>query len=280
MNIINKIGQYRQAGRSWYQRQVNTISVITIHHTASRQVDDDATALNNVYRAHVNNGWPGFAYHFFIAKSGNIYQVNAFEDVSWHDTRNYDSIGVCLDGYFHPDINEKPTQEQLKSLKELLDWLCTENPQFPASHANVYGHRERSSTACPGNELFPYVTDYRNKLGNVTWGVVLDPLAECLAQHKTLVEEVTLLKDEVTKLKATEERLKEEKDGIVAEKDTIITGLNDKLKSQQVRIDGFQTEKDKLLSDSSFNCLSSKKHLLNQINLLIEKLAKDLSKNI
>lgn len=171
MNIINKIGQYRQSGRQWYQRAQNTISIITVHHTADRQTDDDVTALNTAYNAHKAQGWPGLAYHFFIPKSGNIYQINNFSDVTWHDTKNYDSIGIALDGYFHAPYNEEPTKEQLQSLKELLDWLCTQNPQFPATQGNVYAHRERAATACPGDLFYPKVKEYREKGGDVNWVV-------------------------------------------------------------------------------------------------------------
>ncbi len=126
--------------------------------------------LKAVQRFHENNGWPGAAYHFLITKDGTIYQLNDFTEVTWHDTRNWDSIGVALEGYFHPPHDEKPTTAQLQSLDWLLDKLCTETPEIPADHDDVLGHRERSSTACPGNNLFPFVTEYRIKKGSVSWG--------------------------------------------------------------------------------------------------------------
>lgn len=169
MKIIKVIGSYRQAGRSWFKRDVGDIKKITVHHTASRATGTDENILQSIMATHVNNGWPGLAYHFIILKNGNIYQINDFTEVTWHDTHNYDSIGVCLHGYFHKDYNETPTAEQLASLKWLLDRLCTEHPEFPADHDDVVGHRERSSTACPGDFLFPKVVEYRTKLGKVNW---------------------------------------------------------------------------------------------------------------
>lgn len=168
--INNKIGQYLQSGRAWYNRDVKGITKITVHHTASPAVDDDGTAMTRAYRTHVNNGWPGLSYHFFIPKSGNIYQINEYKWVTWHDGSNWDSIGVVLDGYFHPDKNEHPTIEQLRSLRWLLDHLCTQHPEFPADQNDVYGHRERMATACPGDNFYPMVTEYRNNNGNITWG--------------------------------------------------------------------------------------------------------------
>jgi len=171
MQIINRIGKYMRPGASWYQRAVGGIKWITIHHTADQITGTDDKVLQTEANFHINNnGWPGLAYTFFITKKGNIYQINNYSDVTWHDSVNWDSIGICLQGYFHPNPNENPTSEQFKALRWLLDQLCTQHPEFPAAQGNVLGHRERSSTACPGNNLIGYVVDYRNKLGKVSWG--------------------------------------------------------------------------------------------------------------
>lgn len=171
MTIENRIHWYLEKGRSWYQRDPSGIKFITVHHDAIPQTGQTADqVLSQVMGIHHDQkGWPGASYHFYIHTDGKVYQLNKFEDVTWHDSNNWDSIGVMLHGYFHPDYNNKPTAAQLKSLKELLDWLCTQNPQFPADHDDVVGHRDRWSTACPGNDLYPYVTDYKSKLGRVDW---------------------------------------------------------------------------------------------------------------
>jgi uncharacterized coiled-coil protein SlyX len=172
MLIHNAIGKYRLEGRSWFERDVADITKITVHHTASKQVlgETHKSILNKHMKAHTNRDWPGLSYHYMIVPDGVIYQINDHKEVTWHDGKNWESLGVCLDGYFHPDFNEKPTPEQLNSLKELLDHLCTEHPEFPADYDDVRGHRETMATACPGDLLFPYVVEYRQKLGNVDWG--------------------------------------------------------------------------------------------------------------
>lgn len=148
MNIIQKVGEYRTG--SWFQRSQKDIKVITVHHSAIPQgtYRDDEALLKAIQRTHEDKGWPGLSYHFVITESGAIYQTNNFTDITWHDTKNSDSIGVLVDGYFHKPNLDVPTEAQLKSLKELLDWLCTQNPQFPADQNDVVGHRERSATAC------------------------------------------------------------------------------------------------------------------------------------
>lgn len=203
MNIINSIHKYKLANRTWNQRNVNTIAKIVVHHTASRQsnTSDDAM-LKAEANHHINvNGWPGLSYHFMILPNGNVHQLNNYSDVTWTDGTNYDCVAICLQGYFHPDINESPTPAQLKTLKELLDNLCTQHPEFPADHNDVYGHRERSQTACPGDNLFPKVKEYRDKLGKVDWGTTPAPTPPSDELEK-LKKENADLKEQVIRMQA------------------------------------------------------------------------------
>lgn len=212
MNIINSIYKYKLANRSWYKREVSGIKKIVVHHTASRQNNNsDDSQLREEANHHINtNGWPGLSYTFMILPNGNIHQLNNFDDVTWTDGTNWDCIAICLKGYFHPDINENPTEAQKKSLKELLDHLCTQHPEFPAVQSDVVGHRERSQTACPGDRLFPLVKEYRDKGGAVSWGGPANPPSN----------------NEVEEL---QKRL--------AEKDTQINNLNDRIAQLQAKID-------------------------------------------
>ena len=173
MKIINNIHKYKKPTASWYQRPVKNITRLTVHHDAipnnGRLTDEEV--LTNIMREHVSRGYPGASYHFWISKKGAIYQLNNYSDITYHDSVNRDSLGICLNGYFHPNYNEKPTTAQLQAMKFLLDELCTKHPEFPADFDDVRGHRERSATACPGQYLYPYVVEYRSKNGQVSWGV-------------------------------------------------------------------------------------------------------------
>jgi N-acetyl-anhydromuramyl-L-alanine amidase AmpD len=170
MKITNKIGRYKI--REWYQRATSDIQIITVHHSAIEQRLDstDDAILKRIQQTHQSRGWPGLSYHFVITPNGNIYQTNAYTDKTWHDGINNDSLGILVHGYMHAPYNDNPTTSQLNSLKWLLDFLCTQQPQIPANQADVYGHRERTPTACPGDIIFPYVLEYRNNFGNVSWG--------------------------------------------------------------------------------------------------------------
>ena len=183
MQIINKIGQYRQ--REFFKRDVAGITQIVVHHSAYRQDNQtDDARMRAMQGWHQNKDWgqnefgAGLMYHFFVSKTGIVYQVNDLDDLTWTDFDNYSSLSVILDGSFE---REKPTVEQLQSLEWLLNELSFNRPQFPASQADVKAHSEvqatinNGGTQCCGHNLLPYVVEYRNT-GKITIPVVNQPL--------------------------------------------------------------------------------------------------------
>lgn len=163
MTIHNRIHQYRQQGRSWYQRKLSTITTLTVHHDAIPH-DNRKTAnsiLDSIKNIHVGKGWPGASYHYFIHTDGSIYQLNNHTDITWHDSVNNNSIGIVVTGYFHTPHNNKPTDKQLASTQWLLDHL-----QKTLGTKKVVGHRDVGSTACPGDLFYPWVKSYKQGAGN------------------------------------------------------------------------------------------------------------------
>ena len=154
-------------------RPVGNITRIIVHHDAVvRPHDYDTVArIRSEAAGHYNALGPGIQYHHSIDNVGEIFWLRDHDKTLWHCGNlawNRTSIAVKLDGYFHQPHNQVPTKEQFEALKQLLDNLCTQHPEFPADQNDVYGHREASPTACPGDNLFPFVVEYRTKNGNVT----------------------------------------------------------------------------------------------------------------
>jgi hypothetical protein len=166
MIIINAVGKYRST--NWGKRPVSAITKLVVHHSAiaqdSRSDDQRMRAIQNV---HQSQSWAGLSYHFVITRNGNIYQTNDFDDLTWTDTENTNSLSVLVDRYFH-DNKDKPTTEQLRALEFLLTKLCNEHPEFPAVRKDVIGHRDVIPTACPGDSLYSHVVKFRNE------GFILD----------------------------------------------------------------------------------------------------------
>lgn len=148
-------------------RPVGNITSIVVHHDAVfRSHDYDTMArLRNEAAVHYQNLGPGLQYHYSISNTGEIMWVRPHEATLWHAGNlavNRTSLAIKLDGYFHPGINQVPTREQLEALQQLLDKLCFQHPEFPATQQNVFGHREISSTDCPGDGMINRVGSYRN----------------------------------------------------------------------------------------------------------------------
>ena len=121
---------------------------IIIHHTASNR---DNTTLKDIENWHKAR-WFGFVsslgyhigYHFVIFSNGEIVQTRRENEVGAHAVPNEGRIGIALTGNFE---EEKPTDEQLKSLNGLIERLKKDYK------IEVKGHREVSKTLCPGKEL-------------------------------------------------------------------------------------------------------------------------------
>lgn len=247
MKITNVVGKYRTG--SWYQRNTQAITTITVHHDAipqdSRSADQVMKSIQNI---HQSKGWPGMSYHFYIHNDGSVYQVNDFSDITWHDSTNDDSIGVCVHGYFHTPHNEEPTEAQLASLKSLLDELSTQHPEFPAGQGDVYGHRERDQTACPGDNLFPYVKEYREKTGNVSWVVneaseiqkLEAKIAELRTQRELYRKEIAELESKLNDVTDDRNRLAQDAARLQVRLNEALERHTEELKTKQDHIDSIQ----------------------------------------
>ena len=137
--------------REGMEKRSKVLEYIVIHHTASTR---DMT-VQEIHQLHLNQGenWKGIGYHFYIDKQGVIWRGRP-EEMSGSHALDYNSvsIGICLSGNFEI---EQPTDNQLKSLSELLQHL-----KQKYGNVQVVGHRDLNATACPGKNLY-------SKLGSV-----------------------------------------------------------------------------------------------------------------
>lgn len=97
--------------------------------------------------------WADIAYHFLIDQTGLIYEGRPIDCIGDSGTE-YDKAGyvlICLLG----DYNlQKPSSRQLKSLVNLIAYLCYKykiNPQ------DIVSHRDVARTSCPGRYLCKFI---------------------------------------------------------------------------------------------------------------------------
>lgn len=137
------------------------IKFITIHHTASKQktklsIEKKLRNLQNFSQSNAKlaNGktkpvWFDIPYHFYIASNGKIGEARQI-DFAGDTNTNYDPTGhalIVLEGNFE---KEKPTANQIESMKNLTLWLAN---KYNVSLSNVKAHNDYTKTACPGKNL-------------------------------------------------------------------------------------------------------------------------------
>ena len=152
---------------------------LTLHHAAgfpASDVDEGKIQVKHIQRLHQEgNGWADIGYHFVLDGVGNIYQGRPYmENISLSEKprlvvgahvadHNSANIGVCLLGCFHPETNASTCNDVLTvsletALVQLFAFLCEHYEMVPT---NIKGHRDFTSTACPGSNLYPRLPEIR-----------------------------------------------------------------------------------------------------------------------
>ncbi len=116
---------------------------IVLHHRAG---SGDA---ESIHKQHVNQGWVGIGYHFYVRRDGGIYRGRPIDVIGAHAVGYNDvSVSVCFEGNFEKD--KEMSSAQIKSGQEIVSYLKGLYP-----NASVVGHKDLGQTACPG-KYFPF----------------------------------------------------------------------------------------------------------------------------
>lgn len=121
---------------------------VIFHHAAV-----NTASVHDIHNDHLNLGWEGIGYNFYIRKNGDIYAGRGWNKVGAHASGyNSTSVGICCEGYYHHDNNgytQEPPRIQIKSLIELI---IEAKKRYTIT--SLGGHNDFNNTDCPGN-LFP-----------------------------------------------------------------------------------------------------------------------------
>lgn len=136
MNIINANLSFRN-GLTFG----NNPKMVILHHAEAK-----ICSIEDVHRWHLENGWSGCGYHYFVRKNGIIYIGRSEKAVGAHCLGyNSVSIGICAEGNFEC---EDMGQEQYSSILGLTRCMLSKY-----GISKVYGHKELYSTDCPGKNF-------------------------------------------------------------------------------------------------------------------------------
>lgn len=99
-------------------------------------------------------GWNDIAYNFLTCKHGYIFEGRGIEHKSAATgAANSHTLAVCFlgdDSVARDDVTPKGRE----ALVEITRWIMQRRPAAKGRK----GHRDYMATACPGNELYQYVT--------------------------------------------------------------------------------------------------------------------------
>ncbi len=138
MKIIEK--EYSWKGSLSVRRA--TKRIILHHAESSRCTADD------IHQWHIDRGWFGIGYHFFVRKDGSVYRGRPENTVGAHASgANSDSIGICAEGKY---MTETMPDVQKQSIIELCSYLMNKY-----GISTIRKHKEVTSTDCPGNN-YPF----------------------------------------------------------------------------------------------------------------------------
>lgn len=115
-------------------------------------------------------GWNDVGYHYMIDWKGRIFQGRPVDRLGAHtEGNNTGSIGVVLLGDFS---RQRPTLQQVASLKTLLRWLIAVHGISPKS---IQGHHQYKYTLCPG-KFFDDPSDPRSPLRTMQAQLIIEGL--------------------------------------------------------------------------------------------------------
>lgn len=152
---------------------------LTFHHAAGFNAENYQEGLAQVKAIqdfHQNGrGWSDIGYHFVLDRSGNIFQGRPFMDerIDFTDRpvfaqgahvggANTGNIGICLLGCYHPPeggfCEQSITPAAMDSLITLMAYL---SETYDVSPTRIAGHRDFSSTSCPGDNNYALLDQIR-----------------------------------------------------------------------------------------------------------------------
>lgn len=139
-------------------------STIVVHHMDTPNTTDfsqDAAfrIARSVQSWHMDQDWGDSGQHFSVSRGGHILEgrhgsLAAAQDGSYFiegihaKGANLETIGIENEGRY---VSALPPADQWAALVQLIVWLCR---QYGLTQDTIVGHRDCSSTACPGDAFY------------------------------------------------------------------------------------------------------------------------------
>jgi hypothetical protein len=136
-------------------------SRLTIHHSGTEPIRATSRTavvreIAHIVRAHREKRFGDIAYHFVVDYAGRVWEGRSLAYEGAHVlSANHGNIGILALGNFE---RQYPSPAQLAGMRNLVDILRT---TCKIRRSKIFGHRDLSPSACPGQRLYPYVATLR-----------------------------------------------------------------------------------------------------------------------
>lgn len=151
MNIIKTNLSFNN---NYTTRSLNSINRIILHHA-----DAVNFSVEDVHNCHLQKGYAGIGYNFYVRKDGSIYEGRPINWVPAHALNfNTCSIGVCFEGDFEEEVM---SEVQKQAGKELVAYL-----KQKYNISLVQRHKDVNKTSCPGSN-FPFKEIINGQVSNI-----------------------------------------------------------------------------------------------------------------
>jgi hypothetical protein len=184
-----------ERGREIVPRKFVAVDKLVIHHTATPEDYDDAIAeVRALYTYHARIlGWGDIGYHVLIDRFGRAFEgrhgrgssdgreVFSPGVVGAHAAgHNFGTCSVALIGQFHGEGAQAVSQPMLDKLVDVLEHQARQSQIDPLGASdfllstgewnrgmpNVAGHRDCNHTSCPGDNLYAFMNEVRQRLAS------------------------------------------------------------------------------------------------------------------
>lgn len=164
MKIIEE--KYNWARTNFVTQKPDTI---VIHHAAAK-----SCTAQDIHHWHLERGWMGIAYHYFIRKDGTIYRgrQETWQGGHLYGNENKNTIGICFEGCYtdYGSQTEKSVPDsQINALIELCKDIQKRWPIKAIKRHADYPSAQSEKKDCPG-KYFPWV-EFISRLGGINLSV-------------------------------------------------------------------------------------------------------------
>ncbi|XP_064611539.1 peptidoglycan-recognition protein SD-like isoform X2 [Liolophura sinensis] len=130
---------------------------IFIHHSATGSCYNQqscAAEVRSFQNYHMDSKhWGDVAYSFIVGEDGDVYEGRGWNQIGAHTYgHNHDALGFCVIGTFTGHL---PNDAALSAVRRLID--CAVQNGKVIKNYSLKGHRDVSSTECPGQKLYDLI---------------------------------------------------------------------------------------------------------------------------